>query len=141
MNIIINGIEPQFKIYKMTESIENKFYIGKTKQPIKVRMNSHRHGGHECVTADNHFADVGWRNVTVEIIDSADNEDELKIKEEQHIRTNACELMLNKYMNKQKTPKKKLGREVFTICKTCRCWSEEENKWITKEVKYTTTKI
>ena len=29
MNIIINGVEPQFKVYKMTESVESKFYVGK----------------------------------------------------------------------------------------------------------------
>ena len=40
---MINGIEPQFKVYKMTETVENKFYIGKTKQPLRDRMNGHKH--------------------------------------------------------------------------------------------------
>ena len=35
MNIIIKGTKPQFKIYKMIETVENKFYIGKTKKPSK----------------------------------------------------------------------------------------------------------
>ena len=73
MKIIITGIEPQFKIYKMSENIENKFYIGKTKQPLKDRMNSHINGSHDCIRADKHFADVGWRNITVEIIDTANS--------------------------------------------------------------------
>ena len=103
MKINIIGIEPQFKIYKMTECIENKFYIGKTKQPLKDRMNGHRHG-HECIKADNHFADVGWRNVTVDIIEVANSEQELKLKEEEQIKKHASELMLNKYL-RNKTAK------------------------------------
>ena len=46
MKIVINGTEPQFKVYKMTESIENKFYSGKTKNPLRDRMTAHRHGDH-----------------------------------------------------------------------------------------------
>ena len=42
MKILDFGIEPQFKVYKISENIENKFYIGKTKQSLKDRMKSHR---------------------------------------------------------------------------------------------------
>ena len=102
MHIVINGIEPQFKIYKMSENVDGKFYIGKTKQPLKDRMYGHRHS-HGCIPADEHFADVGWRNVTVEIIDTANDEGEMDKKETEHILKNANENMLNKHCNINKT--------------------------------------
>ena len=58
MKIIIVGVEPQFKVYKMSESIENKFYIGMTKTPLKDRMNGHRHGNHGLKSADTHFSNL-----------------------------------------------------------------------------------
>jgi len=142
MKIIIIGTEPQYKVYRMYESIENKFYIGKTKQPLKERMNGHKHGGSSCLSADNHFANVGWNNVTVEIIDVANDENELKIKEEEHIKRNCSVLMLNKTLNsndktkKQKILKNNIEYETITIKSFCRCWSEENSKWITKEQNY-----
>jgi len=139
MKIIINGIEPHFKIYKMSECIKNKFYIGKTKQSLKDRMNGHRHGGHSCVSADNHFADIGWRNVTVEIIDQANNDDELILREEEQIKNNASDLMLNKNLNSNEKMRKPIkNKNVYNTCiitSVCRYWSEVESKWITKEQK------
>ena len=85
MKIIIDGLEPQFKVYKMSESIENKFYIGMTKTPLKERMNGHRYGNHGLKSACTHFSNVGWNNVTVEIIDTANSEEELRSKEEKQI--------------------------------------------------------
>ena len=82
MKIIRNGTEPQFKVYKMSENIENKFYIGKTFLRLYMRMNQHTH---QHTNADNHFANIGWDNVTVEIIDTANNKDELLRKERENI--------------------------------------------------------
>lgn len=45
-------------------------------------MYSHRHGKHSEKSADYHFANIGWNNVTVEIIDTAKDEEGLIIKEE-----------------------------------------------------------
>ena len=114
MKIIIKGIEPEFKIYKMSESIEGKFYIGKTKQSLKDRMYGHQHS-HALVPADDHFADVGWRNVTVEIIDSGNDEEEMNKKEIENISKCASKLMLNKnYNNETKT--KPLKRKCNNLC-------------------------
>ena len=43
MFIKITGIEPQFKVYRMIESVEGKLYIGKTKRPLQERMKNHRY--------------------------------------------------------------------------------------------------
>ena len=82
MNIIIDGIEPQFKVYQMTESIENKTYIGSTSYPLKCRMSGHRNSHNKV---DMYFADVGWNNVIVQIIDTANKKDEMRKKENEHI--------------------------------------------------------
>ena len=82
MNIIIDGIEPQFKVYQMTEYIENKTYIGSTSYPLKCRMSGHRNSHNKV---DMYFADVGWNNVIVQIIDTANNKDEMRKKENEHI--------------------------------------------------------
>ena len=82
MIILIDGIEPQFKIYKMTECIENKFYIGKSKTPLKERMNHHMRNSLDC---DKHFSNIGWNNVTVEIIEACYDENDMNKKEKFHI--------------------------------------------------------
>ena len=97
MQILDFGLEPQFKIYKMSENIENKFYIGKTKQSLKDRMKAHRKGDNDdCTSADTHFSNVGWSNVTVEIIDVCNDEVTLIQKEYDYIKKYSCDLMLNK---------------------------------------------
>ena len=127
MKILIDGIEPQFKIYKMSENIENKFYIGKTKQPLKERMNGHRHGGHDCVSADNHFSDVGWNNVTVEIIDFANDDLDLALKEQENIikftKENGDKI-LNKYFTKNISKSKHIKDPVYgpNLPVFIRCW-------------------
>ena len=131
MKIIINGIEPQYKIYKMTENVENKFYIGKTRNPLNERMNGHRHGDHGETSADTHFSNVGWNNVTVEIIDAANDEEELSIKEQEHILKNRCSLLLNKKLvNKMNVdvPLKSTNLHV------ARFWYVDENKYILKYI-------
>ena len=95
MKIIINDIEPQFKVYKITESINNKIYIGSTFQPLKHRMSLHK-----CCHNDlsKYFSDIGWNNTTVEIIDTANDKTEMKRKEDECIkecRINNSKLLLN----------------------------------------------
>ena len=88
MKYIIEGIEPQFKVYKTSETIKGMFYIGKTKRSLKERMNNHK----SCQSySSKYFADVGWDNVIVEIIDVANDEKELSIKEVYHIIKNLKE--------------------------------------------------
>ncbi len=129
MRIIIEGIEPQFKVYKMTETVENKFYIGKTKNPLKERMNGHRHGNHGEKSADTHFSNVGWNNVTVEIVDIANSEEELKAKEEEQITKYKSPLMLNKHYNsKVRQP------TTETVERCIRYWSGDSQSWMVRTV-------
>jgi hypothetical protein len=96
MNIKIDGIEPQFKIYKMTENVNNKIYIGSTYYPLKQRMSNHRTSQSKV---DNYFSNMGWNNVFVEIIDYAIDSIEMKRKENEHIekyRVSHADLLLNK---------------------------------------------
>ena len=97
MKYIEFGIEPQFKIYKMSENVENKFYIGKTRQPLNDRMKGHRKcDNDDSTSADTHFSNIGWNNVTCQIIDVCNDEIELIQKEYDYIRKFSCDLMLNK---------------------------------------------
>ena len=57
--------EPCYKIYKMSESVENKYYFGKTHQPFHMRMQQHKEGRLHC---DVHFSNVGWNNVKTKSI-------------------------------------------------------------------------
>ena len=132
MKINIQGIEPQFKVYRMTEFVENKFYIGKTKKPLKDRMNGHRHGDHGEKSADTHFSNVGWNNVIVEIIDTANSEEELKMKEEEQITKHLSPLMLNKQFNSNKGNNKRTNTE--TIERFIRYWSDDSHGWILRTV-------
>ena len=84
IEIIIVGIEPQFKIYRMHENIKNKYYISKTLIPIHYRMSQHQIS--PIQHSDKHFSNVGWNNVTVDIIDTSNNNEELTEKEKYCIR-------------------------------------------------------
>ena len=143
MKIVINGTEPQFKVYKMTESIENKFYIGKTKNPLQDRMKGHRHGDHGDKSADTHFANVGWNNVTVDIIDTANSEEELRKKGEEQIIKNRSDKMLNKHFNNNKSNSNQNNqpKNIETVEKCVRFWSEDSHAWITRTVQIQIEKL
>ena len=100
MKIIFAGFEPCYKIYKITENISNKYYIGKTKRPMIERLSFHMIGDLKC---DVFFGGVGWNNCCCEIIDHANDSETLSKKEidliKEHI---GDENMLNVQYN---TPK------------------------------------
>ena len=73
--------EPCFKVYKMSENVEHKYYYGKTRQPINLRMKQHREGKLSC---DIHFSNIGWNNTSCEI-ESCKNEDEMNLLEHKRI--------------------------------------------------------
>ena len=78
MKFLDFGIEPQFEVHQISENIENKFYIGKTKQSLKDRMKSHRRcDNDESTSADAHFSNIEWDNVTVQVIDVCKDEIDL----------------------------------------------------------------
>ena len=78
MKIIFAGFETQYKIYKITESINWKYYIGKTRKNIHERMEGHKKGD---LQSDLYFREIGYANITIEIIDSANDLEELAKKE------------------------------------------------------------
>ena len=135
MKIVISGVEPQYKVYKMSECVDHKFYIGKTKKPIKERMNGHKHGDHGERSADAHFADVGWRNVTVEIIDTANDEEELNRKEKEHIIKNHGPMILNRHFCCDKRTTLDILSDACDILFPCkkpafvRVWSDDLKAW------------
>ena len=80
---IINGI-----IYKLTNNINGKVYIGLTTRPFNIRMNQHKYdavhnGNYPIHKAINKY---GWDNFTKEIIDNASSLEELKLKEQYWIK-------------------------------------------------------
>lgn len=68
-------------IYKITNIINNKVYIGQTSESIKRRFN--RHMGHQSLDFDTKFyravRKCGRENFVIEQIDSAKNQKELNL--------------------------------------------------------------
>ena len=84
---VINGI-----IYKLTNKINGKVYIGLTTRPFNIRMNQHKYdaihnGKYPIHKAINKY---GWDNFKKEIIDNASSLEELKLKEQYWIKYYDC---------------------------------------------------
>ena len=82
---MFNGI-----IYKVICLINKKVYIGKTVQSLRKRKNQHKHDSlNKKTNCYFHKAirKYGWNNFKWEIIDTANNEQELNILEQLHIET------------------------------------------------------
>ena len=74
--------EPQYKVYKMSEVIENKFYYGKTRQPIHLRMKQHQESK---LASDIHFRNIGFNNVVCQVIEACKDEIDMDILEHKRI--------------------------------------------------------
>lgn len=76
-------------IYKITNRINNKIYIGQTIRPIHQRFNRHINDAMNHVT-DTHFSRAirkyGKENFYIECIDVAETQEELTTKEQSWIR-------------------------------------------------------
>ena len=72
----------RYIIYKISEPIENKYYIGKSTIPIYLRMQIHKSGNK--LKADKHFKKIGWHHCKVDIIETCDDDNILE-KERQII--------------------------------------------------------
>lgn len=76
-------------IYKIINSINNKVYIGQTIRPIEDRFQRHINDAINNIL-DTHFARAirkyGKENFTIEEIDTANNQEELDLKEQYWIR-------------------------------------------------------
>jgi len=75
-------------IYKITNKINNKSYIGQTKRTVKSRWQRHINDAMNNIL-DTHFARAirkyGVKNFSVETIDSSDSQDELNQLENYYI--------------------------------------------------------
>ena len=71
----------RYIIYKISEPIEHKYYIGKCTIPIYLRMQIHKNGK---LKADEHFKKIGWHHCKVDIIETCDDDNILE-KERQII--------------------------------------------------------
>ena len=76
-------------IYKITNIINGKVYIGQTIRPIQKRFNRHINDAINKII-DTHFARAirkyGKDNFTIELIDTANTQEELTKKEQQWIK-------------------------------------------------------
>ena len=76
-------------IYKITNIQNNKIYIGQTIRPVQERINRHFNDALNNII-DTHFARAirkwGKHNFIYEIIDTAETQEELNIKEQKYIR-------------------------------------------------------
>ena len=128
MKIIFAGFETQYKIYKITENINWKYYIGKTRKNIHERMEGHKKGD---LDADLYFREIGYNNIVVEIIDSANNLEELSKKEidwiKQHI---GDDKMLNVQYNTPKMDDVEIDTSESKNMTVVRIWDEDENDYI-----------
>ena len=64
-------------IYKITNQINGKFYIGQTSTSIKERWSKHCNNGSHCTYLKNAIKKYGKENFTIEEIYSAKDRDEL----------------------------------------------------------------
>lgn len=67
-------------IYKITNNINGKSYVGQTKRTLQERWNGHCRK-EDCVALHNAIEKYGKENFTVEEIDRAESEEELNLKE------------------------------------------------------------
>lgn len=73
-------------IYKITNLVNGKIYIGQTRQSLRVRWNSHKsHSKKNTTVIARAIRKYGHENFSIEIIDTAINENELNEKEGKYI--------------------------------------------------------
>lgn len=68
-------------IYKITNQINNKVYIGQTKGSVKRRFSAHKRLDNPCTALRNAMNKYGRDNFTIETVDTAISKDELNNKE------------------------------------------------------------
>jgi group I intron endonuclease len=73
-------------IYKITNNINGKLYIGQTTRPLKERWQEHCKMSGDCPALSNAMKKYGIDSFTIEIIDNAVNIEELNQKEEKYIK-------------------------------------------------------
>lgn len=70
-------------IYKITNKINGKIYIGQTTKSLNIRLNQHRHNMNKNINLPlyNSMRKYGESNFTYEVIDTAESQEDLDSKE------------------------------------------------------------
>ena len=72
-----------FKVYKITNRLNGKIYVGQTKQSIEKRFMQHLHADSPLGQA---MRECGGNNFTIEIIEYCENQEQLNEREKFWIR-------------------------------------------------------
>lgn len=70
-----------YKIYKITNLLNNKVYIGQTKNSLSKRFSEHCSEKSCCIKLRNAIQKYGKNNFIINVIDNANTKDEADIKE------------------------------------------------------------
>lgn len=79
------------KIYKLTNSVDNEFYIGSTCSTLQRRLSSHKGNAkiHTQRHVYQHLNNIGINNVLIELIEDfpCDNKVQLEVREQHWVNT------------------------------------------------------
>ena len=104
-------MDKNYYIYKITNLVNGKTYIGETCTSIDNRFKRHFEKSSNCVKLKRAFAKYGIENFAVESIDHAQNQEEAFNKEAFWIKyydsiENGYNILPNRYYSNNKPPKK-----------------------------------
>jgi len=87
------------KIYKLTNTIDNKIYVGSTvKDKLYMRLSGHKWDclhGRGCKKVRDHFNTIGWKNARIELIENYP----CRLKKELLLREKHFKNLLNAELN------------------------------------------
>lgn len=83
-------MEKKYFIYKLTNIINGKIYIGKTKRKLCSRMSDHRYFAKKRPNQpiSRSIAKYGWENFNIDILKVCSSEKEMNVEEIKYIREN-----------------------------------------------------
>ena len=123
----MNSINKPYLIYKITNNINGKVYIGETCNSLHRRFYEHKHKSSNCVKLKKAFKKYGCNNFSIEEIDYAKNIEEAYKKESYWIKKynsikNGYNILSGKYCTAISSPKKVYcveTREIFDTATLC----------------------
>ena len=72
------------KIYKLTSSVDNYFYIGSTTRTLQLRFQEHKYASKSGrIKAYTHFNTIGWDNIKITLIASVTCLSNLELKQKE----------------------------------------------------------
>jgi len=74
------------KIYRLRNTVDEKTYIGSTRQTLQERMHKHKHQATARPTQKvyAHLNTIGWQNVSIELIENYPCENKAELCEREH---------------------------------------------------------